>query len=112
ISFTAQGDGAVRLTLDKATPGEVPIYPGATDGPTHEAMHCISQGRHTLQIEGQGATAIVHLTVKAIPELIYSGLGFEPRIKAYGPYDLHFLKRDILPNITTTIIPNGLKLAG
>jgi hypothetical protein len=73
-------------------------------------MHCLSQGRHTLQIEGHGATAIEHLTVKAIPELIYCGVGFEPRIKAYGPYDLHFLKRDILPNITTTIIPNGLKL--
>jgi hypothetical protein len=111
IAFTAQGDGAVQWTLDKATPGEVPIYPDATDGPRHEAMHCISQGRHTLQIEGQGAAAIVHLTVKAIPELIYCGLGFEPRIKAYGPYDLQFLKRDVLPNITTTIIPNGLKLA-
>ena len=73
-------------------------------------MHCVSQGRHTLQIECHAATAIEHLTVKAIPELIYCGLGFEPRIKAYGPYDLHFLKRDILPNITTIIIPNGLKL--
>ncbi|HTA30482.1 MAG TPA: hypothetical protein VK731_08345 [Candidatus Cybelea sp.] len=111
ISFTTRGDGAVQLTLDKATAGEVPIYPSATDGPTREAMHYISQGAHTLQIEGQGAAAIEHLTVKAIPELIYCGLGFEPRFKAYGPYDLNFLKRDILPNITTTIIPNGLKLA-
>jgi hypothetical protein len=111
ISFTAHGGGAVQLTLDKAAPGEVPIYPGATDGPTHEAMHCVSQGRHTLQIECHGAAVVEHLTVKAIPELIYCGLGFEPRIKTYGPYDLHFLKRDILPNITTTIIANGLKLA-
>ncbi|MGO8696288.1 MAG: hypothetical protein ACLQVY_01020 [Limisphaerales bacterium] len=111
ISFTVTGEGAVQLTLDKAAPGEVPIYPDATNGPAREAMHCVSQGRHTLQIEGQGAGAVEHLTVKAIPELIYSGLGYEPTIKAYGPYDLQFLRRDVLPNITTTIIPNGLKLA-
>ena len=111
ISYTAQGGADVQLTLDKGTPGEIPIYPATTDGSTGEAVHCISQGQHTLQIEGPGVAAVERLTVKAIPELIYSGLGYEPQIKAYGPYDLHFLKRDILPNITTTIIPSALKLA-
>jgi hypothetical protein len=110
VSFTIQGGGAVQLTLDKSTPGEVAIYPDAAAGPAREAMRHISQGPHTLQVDGPGAAALGRLTVKAIPELIYCGLGFEPHLKGYGPYDLPFLQRDVLPNVTTTIIPNGLKL--
>ena len=50
------------------------------------------------------------LTVKAIPELIYSGLGYNPQIKSFGTYDMAFLQRDVLPNITTLIIPASFKL--
>ena len=45
------------------------------------------------------------LVVKAIPELIHCGLGFDPAIKSYGRYDMEFLKKDILPNVTTLIVP-------
>ncbi|MEJ2702903.1 MAG: hypothetical protein P8Z79_10730, partial [Sedimentisphaerales bacterium] len=30
--------------------------------------------------------------------------------KSYGRYDVDFLQRDILPNVTTLIVPNGIKL--
>jgi hypothetical protein len=46
ISFTTHGGGAVRLTLDKASPGETPIHPAPGSGPTYEAMHHVTKGRH------------------------------------------------------------------
>ncbi|MGH7967614.1 MAG: hypothetical protein ACREIC_02690, partial [Limisphaerales bacterium] len=58
---------------------------------------------------GSSAT-IRQITIKAIPELMYSGLGYNPQIKSFGTYDLAFLQRDVLPNITTLIIPSSLKL--
>jgi hypothetical protein len=50
------------------------------------------------------------LVVKAIPELMHCGLGFDPEINSFGRYDMAFLKRDILPNVTTLIVPSSIKL--
>jgi hypothetical protein len=111
LSFNTHGEGKIRLTLDKASPGEAPINPASESGPTHEAMHYLTKGRHTLQIERSGSITLEHLTVKAIPELMHCGLGFDPQIKSYGRYDLDFLKRDILPNVTALIVPHNIKLS-
>jgi hypothetical protein len=54
---------------------------------------------------------VEQLVVKAIPELVHSGLGYDPAIKAYGCYDLPFLEKDILPNVTTLIVPIGIQLS-
>ncbi len=53
---------------------------------------------------------MIRLVVKAILELVHCGLGFEPAIKAFGHYDLAFLKRDVLPNVTTLIVPSNIQL--
>jgi len=111
LSFTTHGEGQIHLTLDKASRAEAPINPAPGSGPTHEAMHYLTKGRHTLQIERSGTITLEHLTLKAIPELMHCGLGFDPQIKSYGRYDLDFLKRDILPNVTTLIVPPNIKLA-
>lgn len=111
ISFTIRGEGTIRLTLDKASPGETSVNPAPGSGPIHEAMHHVTKGRHILQIERTGTISLEHLTVKAIPELMHCGLGFDPQIKSYGLYDMNFLKRDILPNVTTLIVPNNIKLS-
>jgi hypothetical protein len=111
ISFTTHGEGTIRLTLDKGSPGETPINPAPGSGPTYEAMHHITKGRHTLQVERTGTISLEHLTVKAIPELMHCGLGFNSQIKSYGLYDMDFLKHDILPNVTTLIVPNNIKLS-
>jgi hypothetical protein len=111
ISLTTQGVGTIGLTLDKATPKETPIQLAPGAGPTHEAMAHVTEGRHILQVERTGTIAIERLTLKAIPELMHCGLGFDPQIKAYGVYDLNFLKNDVVPNVTTLIIPNHLKLS-
>ena len=111
ISFTTHGKGTVRLTLDKALPGEIPINPAPGSGPNHEAMHYVTKGRYELQIERTGTISLEHLTLKAIPVLIHCGLGFNPQIKSYGLYDMDFLKGDILPNVTTLIVPNNIELS-
>ena len=111
ISFTTRGEGAIQLTLDKGLPGETPINGAAGTSPVHEAVHYVTKGRHTLQSQRIGSGSLDHLTVKAIPELIHCGLGFDPQIKSYGHYDMEFLKRDVLPNVTTLIVPSNIKLA-
>jgi hypothetical protein len=112
ISLTMHGEGAICLTLDKDSLEETLINPASGSGPSLEAMHHVTKGRHTLQVELVGTISLEHLTVKAIPELMHCGLGFNPQIKSFGVYDMDFLKRDILPNITTLIVPNGIKLSG
>jgi hypothetical protein len=74
-------------------------------------MHHVTKGRHTLQVERAGTICLEHFTVKAIPELMHCGLGFNPQIKSYGLYDMDFLKRNILPNVTTLIVPNNIRLS-
>ncbi|MBI3854041.1 MAG: hypothetical protein HY298_27765 [Verrucomicrobia bacterium] len=87
------------------------ILHDADGGRPGEGMRFVTQGKHTLQVECKGNVRVEKLVVKAIPELIHCGLGFNPAIKSYGLYDMKFLKRDVLPNVTTLIIPSGLKLA-
>ncbi len=110
LSFTTHGEGNISLTLDKGSPGETPIHPAPGSGPTYEAMHHVAKGGHRLQVERTGTISLERLTVKAIPELMHCGLGFDPQIKSYGLYDMDFLKRDILPNVTTLIVPHNIKL--
>ncbi len=109
ISVATQGEGTIRLLLDEASPGE--SFVALRRGGVHEAMHYVTKGRHVLHLARSGAITFERLTIKAIPELMHCGLGFDPQIKSYGHYDMDFLKRDILPNVTTLIVPNNLKLS-
>lgn len=111
ISYATRGEGSVNLTLDKGGPEYAAIYPDSENGGTHEAFHYVSQGHHILHVERPGGVSLQRLTVKAIPELIHCGLGFDPQIKSYGHYDMDFLKRDILPNVTSMIILNGMNIS-
>ena len=73
-------------------------------------MRYVAKGEHTLQLECKGEISLDKLVVRAIPELIHCGLGFNPEIKSYGLYDMDFLKAHILPNVTTLIVPNNIQL--
>src|SRR5256885_10388998 len=75
-------------------------------------MRYLSKGEHTIQVQCEGGSSAEELVVKAIPELIHCGLGFNPEIKSYGLYDMEFLKTDILPNVTTLIVPGNISLSG
>lgn len=110
LSCTARGEGAISLTLDQGSASERRLTPAPGSGPIYESMCHVTKGRHTLHLERSGSITVEHLTVKAIPELMHCGLGFDPQIKSYGRYDLDFLKGDILPNVTTLIVPPNIKL--
>ena len=111
VSWTSKGKGTVRVILDKGRGGDSVIVHEAEGGPRGEAMRYVTKGEHTIHFECQGKLTMEKLTVKAIPELVHCGLGFDPQIKSYGLYDMEFLRKDILPNVTTLIVPNSIKLA-
>jgi hypothetical protein len=75
-----------------------------------ESMRYVAKGGHTIQVQSKGDLTVAKLTVRAIPELVHCGLGYDPQIKSYGRYDMEFLKADILPNVTTLIVPGNVKL--
>jgi hypothetical protein len=110
IAAEFQGAGTCKSMLDPASRADVVIAHDAKDGRRAEAVRYVTQGAHRLRIECTGSLRLDRLVVKAIPELIHCGLGFDPAIKSYGRYDLGFLKKDILPNVTTLIVPHNIQL--
>jgi len=112
ISVYCTGKGKVLVILDKEPGSSAVIVNHTENGSNAEAVRRVSGGEHTIQVDCQGEIRVERLLVRAIPELIHCGLGFNSQIKAYGTYDMEFLKRDILPNVTTLIVPNNIDLAG
>jgi hypothetical protein len=109
ISSNSKGNGTARVILDRES--DAVIVHDAEDSPRREAMRYVIQGEHTIQVESKSNRIVERLTVRAIPELVHCGLGFNPEIKSYGLYDMDFLKADILPNVTTLIVPNNITLS-
>ena len=107
ISASGRGTGTVRVVLDN---DPHPVIVLNADG-RGEAMRHVTGGTHAIRVECQGDERLNELVVRAIPELIHCGLGFNPEIKSYGVYDLDFLKMDILPNVTTLVVPNNIQLS-
>src|SRR5260370_3928651 len=98
ISSSSSGKGTFRVILDDASRPDAVIVHGAGDPKLAEAVRYLAKGEHQIQVECQGNVRVDKLVVKAIPELIHCGLGFDPAIKSYGLYDWNFLKRDVLRN--------------
>src|SRR5438132_7483639 len=109
ISSISKGKGTARIILDKDQRRD-PVIIHEAEG-AREAMSYVAQGEHMIQVECEGNIILEKLIVKAIPELIHCGLGFDPQIKSYGHYDMDFLQAQILPNVTTLIVPSNIKLA-
>jgi hypothetical protein len=110
ISAACAGKGEVSINLDDET-GSAIVIRDADGSKPAEAMRHVTKGDHRIRVRCSGASRALRLDVKAIPELIHCGLGFDPAIKGYGRYDLDFLKTDVLPNVTTMIVPGGITLA-
>jgi hypothetical protein len=102
-----KGTGTVRLVLDNE-PDTMIVHNGKG---SREAMCYVTRGAHALRMESEGDISLDTLVVKAIPELIHCGLGFNPEIKSYGVYNMEFLKRDVLPNVTTLIVRGNIQLS-
>ena len=110
ISATSSGKGAFSVILDTARADAVIVH-NAGDATISEGMRYLKRGQYQVRVESHGNVRIEKLSVKAFPELIHCGLGFDPAIKSYGHYDLNFLKKDILPNVTTLVIPQNIQLS-
>ncbi len=110
ISATSEGKGTIRVTLDKKSGGPVVLERAAEGAQPLEAVRFVAAGEHRLDVDCQGDVGLSTLEVRAIPELIHCGLGFNSAIKSYGLYDMRFLEADILPNVTTLIVPNNIEL--
>jgi hypothetical protein len=111
ISATCQGTGTARLLMDKGSQRDLLAAWNPEIGPTHEAMRFVAKGAHIVQVECTDGVHFEKISVRSIPELIHCGLGFDPQIKSYGHYDMEFLRTDILPNVTTLIVPSTIKLS-
>ena len=77
VSSTGKGQGIVRVILDKSDSLIVHGGEGTSRG---EAMRYVTKGKHTIQVERKGRISVENLAVRAIPELIHCGLGFDPQI--------------------------------
>ena len=110
VAVSCRGKGSARVILDPATRRDQLISYQSETNSFSEAMRLVGKGEHTLEVQCQGDLVVERLIVKAIPELIHCGLGFDPQIKGYGHYDMEFLKKDILPNVTTLIVPSNIQL--
>jgi len=111
ISAECKGNGKVTVVLDKTSGGVLVIVRDASDSSALEAVRHVSKGEHQISVECEGDARVEKLVVRAIPELIHCGLGFNSSIKGYGLYDMDFLKKDILPNVTTLIVPHNIELS-
>ncbi|HTL57372.1 MAG TPA: hypothetical protein VL361_16935 [Candidatus Limnocylindrales bacterium] len=111
ISLRSKGEGAVRILVDKELREPTAAVQDSAGLWRREAMSFVIQGKHTIQVECDGAAKLEKIEVRAIPELMHCGLGYNPQIKAFGVYDVDFLKADVLPNITTLHVPGSLQLS-
>ena len=110
ISVTCKGKGTVRIILDDAPRRDAVIVHDAESEVPDEAMRYLARGQHEIRVECEGDVSVSRLVVRAIPDLIHCGLGFNPAIKSYGLYDMDFLKKDVLPNVNALIVPHNIEL--
>jgi hypothetical protein len=111
ISLSCKGQGRIELLLDQEPREPTTVVSRSTGETLHEGMGYVHKGKHTLQIRIDGDLSVEKLEVRAIPELMHCGLGYNPQIKSFGVYDMDFLKADVLPNITTLHVPGSIQLA-
>ena len=112
VSAKLAGGGKAWVVVDDETRENAAIAPAAAagGGGAAEAMRRVAAGEHRVRVECEGGARVERLTVKSIPELMHCGLGFESSIKGYGLFDMEFLKKDILPNVTTLLVPSNIQL--
>ncbi len=113
ISASYKGMGKLRIRLDDPLGKEPVVLFAAAGVPDRnqvaEAVRRVAHGEHTLRVDCAGDVRVDRLVVKSIPELVQCGLNTSS-IKSYGPFDLDFLRKDVLPNVTTLIVAAGITL--
>ena len=93
ISSTAAVEGNGRTVV--AVGGESAIVHTSDAGETVEAMRYLPAGLHKLSVRCDDSAPPARLVVRAIPEMIYAELGYDPCpwFRGYGPYTWEHLEK-------------------
>ena len=108
IASTAQVEGTdqVLVSIDSTAVDDTVIVHSQQQPQTREAMRYLASGNHKLLIRCSGQAHLKHLVVRAIPEMIYAELGYEPCpwLTSYGPYTWDYLQKiGLLDNINVIL---------
>jgi hypothetical protein len=104
------------LSIDPVPEGEGGTLYGIEKDGTLEFMRQLPSGTYQLRINGEGGSGRSSIVVRAIPELIYTGLGYDcvtradrssPWLESYGPYDWEFLENINLTENVNVILERG-----
>jgi len=97
ISSTASpADGEkVFVSVDSDNADDAMIVHVNAGEPSREAMRYLQAGPHMLYVRSEGNARVTQLTLRAIPEIIRAGLGYDPCpwLEQYGPYDWEYLEK-------------------
>ncbi len=113
VESAAKGRDNLALSIDPAPEGEAGILHGIEKGGTLEFMRLLPAGTYQLTVRSEGVSRPSSLVVRAIPELIYTGLGYDcgtradkstPWVESYGPYDWAFIENiDLVENVNVIL---------
>ena len=114
ISASYRGNGKLTILLENSS-SSVPVVLFAAASAAEritpaEAVRHVTKGEHTIRVNCEGDVSVDKLVVRSIPELVHCGLNASS-IKSYGPFDMGFLAKDVLPNVTSLIVSPGIKLS-
>jgi len=98
--------GRIVLTIDDGNQDEpVTVHLDGEDE-VHEAMRYLSAGEHTLAVHCEGGASLQSLIVRAIPEIIYPGIGYKPSpfLAGFPRYKWDYLVRIGMPDNVNVIL--------
>ncbi len=107
------GDGKTTVSLTPEAGGKARILRGVENGTDLEIMQQLPAGAYQLHVRGKDVSRLI---VRAIPELIYTGLGYpcptradgsSPWLESFGPYDWAFLDRHRMLQNFNVILERG-----
>ncbi|MCK4323489.1 MAG: LamG domain-containing protein [Armatimonadetes bacterium] len=111
ISSTAEVEGADRVlvVIDATEKEEAVIVHESGQSATLEAMRHLPAGAHTLDVYCEGAGSLNSFIVRAVPEVLYAGLGYRAWLQNYGPYTMEYLDRiGMLDSLNVLIVRNEI----
>jgi hypothetical protein len=113
VESAARGQDKLVLSIDPVPQGEVATLHGIEKGGTLEFMRQLPAGTYQLTVRSEGVSRPSSIVVRAIPELIYTGLGYDcntradkstPWLESYGPYDWKFIENiDLIENVNVIL---------
>ena len=103
-----EGGDRIRISVDSASEERPIILHDSRSSGTLEAMRYLSEGKHTLEIRGEGRPSLSAVVVRAIPELIYCQHPAASLVTHYGVYDWDFMQKHVLSNVNCIIAYNAI----